>query len=204
MSDLAASGGYWIAMSANRIVAEPGTITGSIGIFAGKFNLLGFYEKLGLSKDFISTSDNSTIDWPFQNFTPAQRESIMKYMREVYGEFLKGVAEGRHMQIEAVDKVGQGHVWTGERAKQLGLVDELGGLDTAIAAAKTLAKIPAGEPVSLVNLPEPKPLFEAIRDLLGNTSVMGRGAALERWARSLEALARIPVWTLLPAVPEVR
>lgn len=203
MSDLAASGGYWIAMSANRIVAEPGTITGSIGIFAGKFNLLGFYEKLGLSKDFIATTDNSTIDWPFQNFTPAQRESIMKYMRDVYGEFLKGVAEGRHMQIEAVDKVGQGHVWTGERARQLGLVDELGGLDAAIAAAKTLAKIPAGEPVSLVNLPEPKPLFEAVRDLLGNASVTARGEAVERWVRSLEALARIPVWTLLPDVPHV-
>lgn len=204
MSDVAASGGYWIAMSANRIVAQPGTITGSIGIFAGKFNILGLYEKLGLTKDSITTTDNSTIDWPFQNFTPAQRESIMKYMRDVYGEFIKGVAEGRHMQVEAVDKVGQGHVWTGERAKQLGLVDELGGLDTAIGAAKTLAKIPAGEAVTLVILPAPKPLFEALRDLFGNASVMARGAALERWTRSVESLARIPVWTLLPAVPEVQ
>jgi len=204
MADLAASGGYWISMSANRIVAEPGTITGSIGIFAGKFNILGLYEKLGLTKDSITTTDNSTIDWPFQNFTPAQRESVLKYMRDVYGEFLKGVADGRHMRVEAVDKVGQGHVWTGERAKQLGLVDDLGGLDTAIGAAKTLAKIPAGEPVSLVNLPPPKPLFEAIRDLFGNASVMARGATIERWARSLEALARIPAWTILPAVPEIQ
>jgi protease-4 len=204
MSDVAASGGYWIAMSANRIVAEPGTITGSIGIFAGKFNILGLYEKLGLTKDSITTTDNSTIDWPFQNFTPAQRESVLKYMRDVYGEFLKGVADGRHMQVEAVDKIGQGHVWTGERAKQLGLVDDLGGLDTAIGAAKTLAKIPASEPVSLVNLPPPKPLFEAIRDLFGNASVMARGATIERWARSLEALARIPAWTILPAVPEIQ
>ncbi len=204
MSDVAASGGYWIAMSANRIVAEPGTITGSIGIFAGKFNISGLYQKLGLSKDSITTTDNSTIDWPFQNFTPAQRESIMKYMRDVYGEFLKGVAEGRHMQVEAVDKVGQGHVWTGERAKQLGLVDELGGLDAAILAAKSLAKIPADEAVTLVNLPPPKPFFDAIRDLFGNASLMASGTMLDRWARSLESVARIPVWTLLPEVPDVQ
>ena len=83
-------------------------------------------------------------------------------------------------------------------------MDELGGLDTAVGAAKTLAKIPAGEAVTLINLPPPKPLFEAVRDLFGNASVMARGVALERWRGSLESLARIPVWTLLPAVPEVQ
>lgn len=203
MSDLAASGGYAIAMSANKIVAEPGTITGSIGVYGGKYNLLGLYQKLGLSKDYIPTTENSTIDYPFQNFTPAQRESILKYMRDIYGSFIQGVAEGRHMKVEAVDKIGQGRVWSGERARQLGLVDELGGLDTAITAAKTLAKIPLSERVSLVYLPPPKSLLEKMRDLLGDMSVLTRGATLRRQLECIEALARVPAWTLLPAVPEV-
>jgi protease-4 len=204
MSDLAASGGYAIAMSANRIVAEPGTITGSIGVVGGKLNLLGLYEKLGLSKDYLTTTENSTMDYPFQNFTPAQRESILKYMRDIYGSFIQGVAEGRHMKVEAVDKIGQGRVWSGERARQLGLVDELGGLDTAIAAAKTLAKIPPREPVSLIYLPPPKSLFEKMRDLMGGMSVLARGITLRQRLEQIETLARTPAWTLLPAVPEVQ
>jgi protease-4 len=204
MSDVAASGGYWIAMSANKIVAEPGTITGSIGVVTGKMNVLGLYEKLGLTKDYIATTDNSTIDWPFQNFTPGQRESILKYMRDIYDNFLKGVAEGRKMEVGAVDKIAQGRVWSGERAKQLGLVDELGGLDTAIASAKTLAQIPASEKVDLVYLPPRKTLIEQIRDLLGNASAFSRPASVTRWLGRLESFARMPAWTLLPAVPEVQ
>ncbi len=204
MSDVAASGGYWIAMSANKIVAEPGTITGSIGVLAGKLNILGLYEKLGLSKDYITTADNATIDYPFQNFTPAQRESILKYMHDIYGNFLKGVAEGRKMDVAAVDKIARGRVWTGERARQLGLVDELGGLDAAIAAAKTLAKIPASEQVTLVYLPPPKGLIERISDLLGAVRILGPGANVSRWRESLEMLTHVQAWTLLPAVPEVQ
>ncbi|MGA2629079.1 MAG: signal peptide peptidase SppA [Terriglobia bacterium] len=204
MSDVAASGGYWIAMSANKIVAEPGTITGSIGVLTGKLNLLGLYEKLGLSKDQIATTDNSTIDYPFQNFTPGQRESILKYMHEIYGNFLQGVAEGRKMNVAAVDKIAQGRVWSGARAKQLGLVDELGGMDTAIAAAKNLAKIPAGEQVALVYLPPPRGLVEKIRDLVDGASVMTPSVAALRWMERIEALARIPAWTVLPAVPEIQ
>ncbi len=204
MSDVAASGGYWIAMSANRIVAEPATITGSIGVLTGKMNLSGLYGKLGLSHDHIPTTDNSTIDWPFQNFTPAQRESILEYMRDVYDDFLKGVAEGRKMEVAEVDKIAQGRVWSGERAHELGLVDELGGMDAAIAAAKTLAKIPASEQVSIVYLPPPKTLFDQIRGLLGGVALTSRGAALTHWLAQMEMLARMPAWTLLPAVPEVQ
>ena len=96
MSDVAASGGYWLAMSANRIIAEPGTITGSIGVLMGKFNVHGLYEKLGLSTDFVATSENSTLEYPFQNFTPAQREIVLRNMRGTYNDFLEGVAAGRH------------------------------------------------------------------------------------------------------------
>jgi protease-4 len=105
--------------------------------------------------------------------------------------------------VAAVDKIAQGRVWSGERAKQLGLVDELGGLDTAVAAAKALAKIPASEEVTLIYLPAPKGLFERIHDLLDGSSVMSRGAAVSEWLGRIEALAQVPAWTLLPAVPEV-
>lgn len=204
MSDVAASGGYYIALPANRIVAQPGTITGSIGVYGGKFNLQGLYDKLGLSKDYVATTDNATLDYLFQNFTPAQRETVQKHMRAVYQDFIAGVAAARRMKPEAVDRIGQGRVWTGERARQLGLVDELGGLDTAIAVAKGLAKIPKSEKVGLVYLPPPKSLLERILSLSEVVSFGNRAASLRARLARLEALAREPVWTLLPSVPQVQ
>ena len=131
MSDVAASGGYWIAAPANKIVADPDTITGSIGVLIGKWNVSGLYNLLGISTDYVATSDNATLFSAQQNFTPAQREYIEKSLNETYAEFTKGVASGRNMSVEAVDKIGKGRVWTGAQAKQLGLVDELGGVDRA-------------------------------------------------------------------------
>jgi protease-4 len=204
MSDVAASGGYWIAMSANKIVAEPGTITGSIGVVVGKYNLRGLYEKLGLTKDLVTTTENSTLDWPFQNFTPAQRETVQKDMREVYNHFLAGVAEGRRMKVQDVDKIAQGRVWTGERARRLGLVDELGGLHTAIARARELARISAKERVSLLLLPPRRSLLEKILDLAAGAESLPAMLSSRAWLQRLESLAGQPVWALPPAMPEVR
>lgn len=203
MSDVAASGGYWIAMSANKIVAEPGTITGSIGVVAGKFNVLGLYEKLGLSKDFIATTENSTIEYPFQNFTPAQRAKVQSFMRETYDAFVEGVAESRGMEVAAVDKVARGRVWTGERAQELGLVDELGGLDVAIAAAKELAQIPAEETVSLIYLPPPRPLLDRLLDLMSGVRAMRSGFSVREWLGRIESLASLGPWAVLPTAPQV-
>lgn len=160
MSDVAASGGYWIAMSANRIVADPNTITASIGVIIGKLNISGLYGLLGLSTDYVATSDNATMFWAQQSFTAAQRASIQKSLEETYRSFLERVADGRKMSVEAVDKIGKGRIWTGEQAKSIGLVDELGGLDRAIAVARELAHIPAGKHVRIVRLPEERTLFE--------------------------------------------
>jgi len=162
MSDVAASGGYWIASPADKIVADPNTITGSIGVLIGKLNVSGLFNLLGVSTDYVATSDNATLFSAQQNFTPAQREYIEKSLHETYAEFTKGVAEGRKMSVEAVDKVGKGRVWSGAQAKDLGLVDELGGTDHAIEVAKRLAHIPASDSVRIVRLPEEKNFFQQL------------------------------------------
>jgi protease-4 len=162
MSDLAASGGYWIAMPASRIVSDPATLTGSIGVVFGKLNIAGLYDLLGLSTDYVATSENATLLWPHQNFTPAQREMVQRMMRQTYDTFLDGVAESRKMKREEVLKVAKGRVWTGGRAKELGLVDELGGFARALALARELAGIPAGAPVEILRYPEEKTLFQEL------------------------------------------
>jgi protease-4 len=162
MSDVAASGGYWISMSADKIVADPNTITASIGVISGKLNISGLYNLLGLSTDYVATSDNATMYWDQQNFTPAQRESIQKSLRDIYANFIQGVAASRKMSVDAVDKIGKGRVWTGAQAKDLGLVDELGGMDRAITVAKQLARIRAGAAVQVVQFPEEKTFFQLL------------------------------------------
>jgi len=204
MSDVAASGGYWISMSASQIVAEAGTITGSIGVIAGKFNLRGLYEKLGLSKDFVALTENATLDWPFQNYTPAQRQAVKNYMQDIYDNFVRGVAEGRGKRFEEVDRIARGRVWTGQRAYQLGLVDALGGLHTALAVAKKLAGISPGEEVALVFLPPPRTLAERIWDLFDELRAPESCVTPFAWLKSAESLAREPVWALLPDVPQLR
>lgn len=181
MSDVAASGGYWIAMSANKIVADPNTITASIGVIIGKLNISGLYDLLGLSTDYVATSDNATMFWDQQSFTPAQRASIQKLLEETYRSFLERVADGRKMSVEEVDKIGKGRIWTGEQAKGIGLVDELGGLDRAIAVARDLAHIPAGKSVRILRLPEERTLFEIFFE---------RERPQELKANSIEAVVR--------------
>jgi protease IV len=162
MSDVAASGGYWIAMDANKIVADPNTITASIGVLTGKFNISGLFGMLGISTDSVATSDNASMFSSQQNFTPTQRDNIQKSLNETYANFTKGVAAGRHMQVEAVDKIGKGRVWSGAQAKDLGLVDELGGLDRSLEIAKQLAHIPASSSIHIVRLPEEKNFFQTL------------------------------------------
>jgi protease-4 len=162
MSDVAASGGYWIASPADKIVADPNTITGSIGVLIGKLNVSGLFNLLGISTDYVATSDNATLFSDQQNFTPAQREYIEKSLHQTYEDFTKGVAAGRKMSVEAVDKIGKGRVWSGSQAKDLGLVDELGGTDHAVEVAKRLAHIPASDSVRIVRLPEEKTFFQQL------------------------------------------
>jgi protease-4 len=189
MGDVAASGGYYMAAPAHAIVAQPGTITGSIGVATGKFVLKGGLEKLGVSVDGVSDGRMADIYSPFQPFTPAERSRISEQMETTYELFLARVAEGRRMPAAKVDAVAQGRVWTGRQAQGIGLVDELGGLDRAIAIAKEHAKLDPSRLVDLVVYPQPRSVYEILSNPFGVTIAGG-----------LEALLRRPEARVVPSV----
>ena len=162
MSDLAASGGYYMAMTGDPIVAEPGTLTGSIGVVFGKPNLHGLYDKLGVTKDFIQRGKHADIDSDYTSLTPEERDKLRQGIDESYQDFLSKVAEARHHSVSEIDAVAQGRVWLGSQARSRGLVDELGGLDTAIGLVKKKANIPAGEQVTLVTYPPRRNIIDVI------------------------------------------
>lgn len=172
MSDLAASGGYYIALAGDAIVAQPGTLTGSIGVYTGKFVTAGSFEKLGANLESVSRGQQAEMYSPDRRFTPEERQKITESMQSVYDQFVERTAAARQMSPEKVDEVAQGRVWTGEQARQLGLVDELGGLYTAIGLAKQRARIPADEEVELVVFPPRRSVYEVLADEL--QSPLGR------------------------------
>ncbi|MDE0689835.1 MAG: signal peptide peptidase SppA [Candidatus Poribacteria bacterium] len=164
MGDVAASGGYYIAMAAGTIVAHPSTLTGSIGVFGGKLNMKGFYNKIGLTKEIIAHGQNATLYSDYGGFTPTERERVEKMMKTVYKDFVSKAAEGRNKSFDEVDEIAQGRVWTGKQAKALGLVDEFGGLETALSIAKEQAGFADDEEVNLIVLPKQKPFFEQLME----------------------------------------
>ena len=166
MSDLAASGGYYIALGGDAIVAQPGTLTGSIGVYTGKFVMTGTLDKLGANIESTSNGRHAEIYSPDRRFTPEERSKIQESMQLVYDQFIERTAAARHMPPEKVDEVAQGRVWTGAQAKQLGLVDELGGLHKAIDLAKQRARIAAEEEVQLVVYPPRRSFYEVLADEL--------------------------------------
>jgi len=167
MSDLAASGGYYIAMAAPDIVAQPGTLTGSIGIYGGKIVTGGTYEKLGMNVEAISRGRNAEMNSPVRPFNEAERRKLEEQLQAFYDQFVEKVAASRKMKPEAVDAIARGRVWTGRQAKGLGLVDALGGLDRAIALAKERAKISPSQNVELVTYPPRKSLFDVLSESFG-------------------------------------
>ena len=167
MSDLAASGGYYIAMAGDKIVAQPGTLTGSIGVFGGKIAIGGALNKVGVNYDSVVSGQNASIDSPFTPFTPSQRVKVQDMMQSIYDDFVEKAAESRNTTPEKVHAVAQGRVWTGQQARERGLVDALGGLDTAVAIAKEQAKIPKDEDVELVVFTGRRTLYEALSEQFG-------------------------------------
>jgi protease-4 len=177
MSDLAASGGYYIAMAAPDIVAQPGTLTGSIGIYGGKIVTGGTYEKLGMNFEAVSRGKNAEMGSPVRPFNESEKAKLDEQLQAFYDQFIEKVAASRKMKPEAVDAIAQGRVWTGRQAKNLGLVDALGGLDRAIAIAKERAKIAPTQNVEIVTYPPRRGLFDVLNDSFGGGADQRLGLA---------------------------
>jgi protease-4 len=166
MGDVAGSGGYFIAMGADKIVAQPGTITGSIGVVGGKLVTKQFWDKVGITFDPVETHPNAAMWSSSQAFTPEQWEVFGSWLDRIYGQFTEGVAEGRNMPIEQVLEVSKGRIWTGSDALEIGLVDALGGFPVAIRLAKEAAEIPEDDVVRLRVFPRTKTPVELVMERL--------------------------------------
>jgi protease-4 len=178
MSDVAASGGYYISMPAHAIVAEPSTLTGSIGVVLTKFVIKGTLEKLGINMEPVSRGRYAEIYSPIKAFTPEERTRMLQNMQATYDTFVEKAAQGRNTTPEKIDAIAQGRVWTGRQAKELGLIDELGGLERAVALAKQRAKIAQDAEVELVIYPPKKGFFELMSDPLGASEGATRLASM--------------------------
>jgi protease-4 len=162
MSDAAASGGYYMAMTGDPIVAYPGTETGSIGVVFGKPNLHGLYDKVGVSKDAVSRGRFALIESDYQPLTEAGRQKLREGIDASYQDFLAKVAAARKKKVSEIEPVAQGRVWLGDQAKANGLVDELGGIDRALELVKKKAGLPATSSVNLVLYPGKRSLFDVL------------------------------------------
>jgi protease IV len=163
MSDVAASGGYYISASAAKIIAQPSTITGSIGVVAGKPVLRGFYDWLGISNEYVLRGKTAGMFRETEKFSDEERVKFEEWIKTTYyRDFVPKVATGRNKDAAYIDSVAQGRVWTGAQAKDRGLVDDFGGLDKAFEVAKQLAKIPADKGVERVILPYPTTFLQEL------------------------------------------
>jgi protease-4 len=160
MSDSAASGGYFIAMTGSPVIAYPHTFTGSIGVLYGKVNLRGLYDKLGVRKELLTRGRFADLDSDYKPLSAAGREKLREGVEAIYASFLQVVAEGRKRPVEKIRPLAEGRVWLGAQARENGLVDELGGLDRAIELVKEKAGIAAGEKIRLVVYPRRRSLFD--------------------------------------------
>jgi protease-4 len=222
MSDVAGSGGYYIAMGARQIYAEPGTITGSIGVVGGKFATAAMWAKIGVRTEVISRGAHSGILSSEAPFSPSEKARFKAMMQDVYDQFVDKALEGRKkvgkkLSRDQLEKMARGRVYTGRQAKENGLIDELGTLEDAIAAAWKLAGMPAAKEPELLLLPKARSVLDEL--LSGELDV--RSARLEgrllpllrevpelagklRPAAHLLGLRREPVWAVLPFHLEVK
>lgn len=191
MGQYAASGGYYVAANADKIVAMPTTLTGSIGVYGGKLALSGTYDKVGYNVESIDVGGDFTAAYSSDDpWTPELREKVRGSMEDIYVDFTSRVSDGRDIPIERVREIAKGRVWTGAQAKEIGLVDELGGLMTAIELAKAAGGIDADKTVRLKRFPKPLTPAEQIEQLFNGTVSAGNDlAALSELVKSPEVQA---------------
>ncbi|MCA9116570.1 MAG: signal peptide peptidase SppA [Planctomycetaceae bacterium] len=224
MGDVAASGGYYISMGATTIFAEPGTLTGSIGVVGGKLGLKGLFQKVGITTDVISLGQNSGALSPLDGFSDSERKAMQTLLNAIYRQFTEKAAKGRKMEYDTLEKLARGRVYTGTQAKEAGLVDELGTLDDAVKHAQRLAGLKADDSIERMNLPKPQSPFEqlfgpldaaarqpgAANPLQANTVIEAAAQVAPSLAGQLELLQLIdrlsadPRLTLLPFQIQVR
>ena len=210
MSSVAASGGYYIAMPADAIVAQPATVTGSIGVVAGKLSLGGLYKKIGITTETFTRGKNAAIFATSSGFSESERKRLDALLDDIYTTFVHKAAVGRKMPVERMRELATGRIWTARRAKELGLIDELGGLKEAYELAIKKAGL-EGQDVQPVILPREKSVLEALfaptaraRPALLCPPVPEPVLHALPYAQVLELLARENVLTLMPYVIEVR
>ena len=205
MSDLAASGGYFVSVAADRILAQPGTLTASIGVLGGKLVTTGFWDKVGFTTDAVQRGRHASFYSSTTRYDPEERRIFEGWLKRVYDDFVGKVAQGRGKTVQEIDAMAQGRVWTGAQALKLGLVDEIGGLSLAVRRALELAKLDPDSRVHLVEFPAPQGLLETV---LSSGEETGAGmASLRAELRGL--LAGTPPSPgervlLAPFLPDIR
>ena len=192
MGNLAGSGGYFVAMAADKIVAQPGTITASIGVLGGKMLTSGLWDKVGLSWDEVHQGASATMFTGTHDYTPAEWARFQAWLDRVYVDFTGKVADGRKLPKEKVLEIAKGRIWSGQDAKNLGLVDELGGYDTALKLAKKAAGIPESDDVRIAVYPRPKTWLETLIQRRGpdNSDKEAVAQTLARILQEVQPVAR--------------
>jgi protease IV len=191
MGSVAGSGGYFVAMAADKIVAQPATITGSIGVFGGKMVTTGFWNKLGVTWDDVHTSKNADAWTQAKDLTPAQWARMEAWLDRVYSDFTSKASQGRNLPIETVEKIARGRIWTGEDGKRLGLVDELGGFPKAIQLVRKAANLPDNAPVRLKVYPKKKTFLELVSEFTQVTGDDESVSALVGTLQNLQPIVKI-------------
>ncbi len=192
MGNLAGSGGYFVAMAADKIVAEPGTITASIGVLGGKMLTSGLWDKVGLSWDEVHQGENSTMFTGTHDYTPAEWARFQAWLDRVYVDFTGKVAEGRRLPKERVLEIAKGRIWSGQDAKGLGLVDELGGYDVALKLVKKAIGVSDSDDVKIVVYPRPRTFLESLMQRRGadNSDKEAVSQTLVRILQDVQPVAR--------------
>jgi protease-4 len=204
MSDLAASGGYFIAMTGDPVVAYPNTLTGSIGVFFGKVNLKGLFDKVGLATYTLKRGRFSDIDSTTAPLDDEQRAKLRREIETFYKGFVERVAAGRKKPYDTVEPLAQGRVWLGAQAKQNGLVDELGGLDRAIEIVRDRAKISSSEKIVLVTYPPKRTVWDILLNRSDDTALMEARLRPFIGRLPLRALAHGGIMNLMPFTIDVK
>lgn len=200
MSGLAGSGGYWISLGGHKIISQPQTLTGSIGVIGGKFSFQDLMGKLGIKTETIVLGKEADAFSIYRPFTPEERRILKNQIQAIYEQFLERVASSRNIPVEEVDRIGRGRVWTGHQAKELNLIDELGGLSQAVESAKKIAGISPEEEVRFVLWPKKRSLLDWLMGKETELSYAAKQARLiSGFMRLMEFYGQPRIWSLMPA-----